>query len=234
MKYGLANILRAVNGLRLRHGIGRRYAGRLSEFLTAAPPPAGSTTMATWVRDYLCAPAEQLGRRGAVCPFMPKALSAHRFHTIFQPGIDGRRPTLVKDVVLSHAEDFLALFPLREPDDAYNALLIVFPDVPEDRGGLMDDVHLEFKTHLMAKGLMLAPMHPRSIRGGYRNPAFPVFRAPLVCMAVRYMSEHDVVWVGHNRRAFGAYRARFGRLAEHGELAAPFLAAYRDALSRFG
>ena len=228
----LSTLLRRADGLRLRRGVGLRYRGTLDQFIAAGSPLAPE--IAHWVDEYLCKPQPRLGRNGAVCPFMLRAVAGHRFHVAFHPELDGRRVSPLKDVLVSHSADFLQRFPLRTPEDELNSVLILFPSIPRERGGLMDDLHLEFKTHCMARGLMLAPMHPDSTRGGLRNATFEVFKAPYACMAVRYMSEHDLVWVSHNRVAFNAYRRRFGEAFAHGEATSALIPEYRAATDRFG
>ena len=44
---------------------------RFSEVESAQDPDSSLTRIARWTREYLARPHPQLGRKGAVCPFVP-------------------------------------------------------------------------------------------------------------------------------------------------------------------
>jgi heptaprenyl diphosphate synthase len=212
--------------------IGRRYTGRLELASPEREPVAAD--MITWAKEYLAQPHPELGRKGAVCPFITKTLAAGRFLVTVHPEVT-RSEAQIRDIVLSHADEFLRRYP-KSTGDTSTSLLIVLPNLLPAAHGLVDAIHADTKTHLMKQKLMVAALHPRSTHPAIWNPAFPVLRAPLPCFAIRHMVVHDIVFVGHNLSAFQRYDREFGALFAQGKVPNEFgyVDLYAAARSRFG
>ena len=101
---------------------------------------------------------------------------------------------------------------------------------------LLDDLHDELKTSLMSSDIMVSAFHPQSERPALWNPAFHVLRAPFAGFAFRRMDVRDIVFVGHNPKAFAHYRARFGPRFARGEISDDhgYVTAFTQAVARFG
>src|SRR5262245_42858435 len=89
----------------LRAGVGRKYAGRPAQLLSPQGLQQANEMMA-WARGYLSHPHPELGRAGAVCPFVPKSLNSGRFYMVLHEEVDGRDLTVLRDILLSHSDAF--------------------------------------------------------------------------------------------------------------------------------
>ena len=209
---------------------------------TVLPEPLSASTLEqaemvfAWVRDYLGESHPQLGREGAICPFVKLSVAKDLLSVVFHGEIDGSSAVPIREAILNHAEAFLTRFPATRRDHRLAALMIVFPAIPEERAHLLDDIQNEIKTHLMRRGLMVTTVHNHCPRPALSNPQFPVSRAPFIAFAIRSMVVQDIVFVGHNSAAFAAFLARFGGLYAENKVSNEFgyVDRFHEAESRFG
>jgi hypothetical protein len=188
-----------------------------------------------WVQQFLAEPHPLLGRPGPICPFVQGAMKLDRLEVAFESDVDGADIAPIRAALLRHAQDFAVHSQGSAPADGFNSRIIVFPNVPQSRGPLLDQVHTELKTDLMREDVMVSAFHPLSARPALGNPQFRVFQAPFVAFALRRMDVRDIAFVGHNRRAFARYKDRFGPVHEQGLVSDEFgyATAYREAVKRF-
>lgn len=172
--------------------------------------------MIEWMESFVAAPHPDLGRKGAVCPFVQKAMQLDRLFLAFHDEIDGRSRVALRAILLSYAKRLRERYPPDAADDALASYVIVFPNVPEARLPVLGRVHDETKSHLMQHDVMAAVFYRGCTKGGARNPRFALFaNAALPCIVLRHMDLRDIVFLGHNRVAFERYRARYApRFAE--------------------
>jgi heptaprenyl diphosphate synthase len=151
--------------------------------------------------------------------------------------VDGANVQRLRRIVLDEARGFLERWPWDASKNAFASLVLVFPKLPDASLAVLDQVHDQLKTHLIAKrDLMFSPFHKRSTKPSISNPDFAVFRAPFPMLAIRHMDVRDIVFLDHNPRAFRRYRARFGSLYERGEMSDEFgyVRRYVEACRRLG
>jgi len=191
----------------------------------------------TWVRDYVGKPHPELGRNGAICPFVPTALRKHRLRLCIRrdigPDDDPRKMSVV---LLEHARDLLRRFPLRTHEDELNCVVVGFPGLTGASGNAVDFAHEREKSLLMGNGLMASQFHSDCHKPGARNPDFELYRSPFPCLVIRHMGVHDIAFVDYNRLAFAEYRRRFGGDYDAGRVGDEhgYLSRYRAAVERFG
>jgi ATP-grasp domain len=189
-----------------------------------------------WTDRYLAEPHAQLGRNGPICPFIKRAVAEDRVFIAIHDEIDGRSRARLRSVLLDRTDELLERFPEALTHGTVFGVVIVFPNLPEYRAILLDKMHAEMKSFLMARGVMLSPFHPRCQKPARWNPSFEVSRAPFAGLVIRHMAPHDIVFVSHNRKAFQGYRKRFGHLYDDGKMAneSGYVDEYSAALKRFG
>jgi len=189
-----------------------------------------------WVRGYLMKDHPQLGRAGPVCPYAQRSLAGGQLQIVFHGEVNGKSYARLRAAVLRRGRALTKQLRKRLPGDEYSSVVMVFPALPEDKYGLVDRVHAEMKSALMAREVMISPFHPRSEKPGQHNPAFRASRAPFACVALRPMNLHDIHFVAHNEAAFATYSQRFGPQYDARRVTNEYgwVDAYRSALGRFG
>ncbi|MBV8517206.1 MAG: hypothetical protein JO197_07365 [Acidobacteria bacterium] len=162
-----------------------------------------------WVRRFLAKPNQELGRPGAVCPFVPGALAQDTIWLTLAPHTQAQRNEIVATVA-RFRDRFLTLDPKDGEDSMSKAILIVFPYLTSADAGLIDDVQLDLKPSFVEHGMMLGEFHERNESPGLRNPQFRPLRSPIPMLAIRYMVDSDLPFL-HRSIYNPALRADFIR-----------------------
>jgi hypothetical protein len=151
--------------------------------------PLAVTT--AWIKSFLARPHPDLGRSGPVCPFVPGANGQDTIWLASVPEGRGDRQVII-DIVSRYRDLFLELEPRTGDSAMMKAMVIVFPNVPSDDAGVIDEVQLALKPLFVEDGLMIGEFHERNDGGGLRNPDFHPLRSPIPSLAIRFMVESDL------------------------------------------
>lgn len=145
-----------------------------------------------WVKNFLGRPHPNLGRSGAVCPFVPYSLKSNSIHLAVIRTKD-LYPQQLAEVVGSYRDIFLSI-EVKEQELAINrAFLLIFPDIDlEDASKLVDSVQQKLKPLFVESGLMIGEFHKRNETPGLHNPNFRPLRSPIPLLAIRFMVEADL------------------------------------------
>jgi len=190
----------------------------------------------TWAEEYLAKPHPELGRKGPICPFVKHTVDIGRYFVSVQARIDGSSLHALRGAVLDEAAAFLQHSPNVGSKGAFGSLVMVFPNIPDARLGILDEIHSELKTALMERDLMFSPFHKYSNKPSISNPDFKVFRAPFAALVVRHMDVRDIAFLNSNRKAFMHFHARYAHLFSQGKVSNEFgyVRMYDEARARFG
>lgn len=145
-----------------------------------------------WVKNFLGKPHPELGRSGAVCPFIPRAL---KLNTIQLAVIRTKNlePQQIEEIVKHYREVFLNLEPGKEELAFHKSIMLIFPDIPEAAAcQLIDGVQQRLKPFFVEAGLMLGEFHQRNESPGLHNVNFRPLRSPIPMLAIRFMTESDL------------------------------------------
>ncbi|KUO06369.1 DUF6875 domain-containing protein [Streptomyces sp. DSM 15324] len=188
-----------------------------------------------WLDSYITQPHEQLGRSGAVCPFVMPARRADAVETVVRLVGPAASLSLLKEIIRCGLDEF-EQFDWQTSNAALRALLIVLPDLPHEAFGMLDEAHAQVKTETVERGLMIGQFHPECDEPAARNPAFMVSRSPVPLVAVRAIAVHDILFLGERADWFAQYHRRFGERYRSGsDGAGPLLmTAYHKALALHG
>lgn len=199
------------------------------------PPPEMGRVVQEWLREYVEAPHPDLGRPGAVCPFVTPSRRAGALvvracdWSAWQP----EQPDLPRMLALIEAiVDRFRHTEWTSTNTMLHTLLVVIRNLPRRDWPLIDRGHRLAKDEIVAHRMMLGQFHPECAEPAARNPMFPVNRAPLPAFAVRNLALHDVLFLNGNRRWFEHYRAQFGRRYS-GHVDPLFRSLFDDASRRF-
>ncbi len=212
-------------------------AGSSSAHAAAPDSAARSAAIVQWARQYLGRPHARLGRPGAICPFVRKTIDLDQFLVKFYDDVDGTDLAALRGLVLQESRSFRKTHPRSAPDGLFSSVVLVFPHLRQANFIVLDQLHDELKTHLIAKHeLMSSPFHPRSVKPSVTNPEFPVFRAPLPMLAIRHLDVRDIAFICSNERAFRRYYGAFAEQFARGAVSNEFghVTAYGEACKRFG
>ncbi len=173
--------------------------------------------LSQWLTDYIGRPHDDLGRPGAICPFVEPALRAG--------GVVVRtaawEPAYGADELARIIEDAVATFESTEwvvSEPNRQAVVVALPTMPEHQWPLVDEIHRRVKRQIVEAGLMLGQFHPECCAPAVRNKTFPVDRAPVPVFVVRRMAVHDILFLADDPHWFRSYRSRFGDLYDSGRV----------------
>jgi hypothetical protein len=199
----------------------------------ATPDPEIEATVDHWLREYVSRPHPELGRSGAVCPFVAPAMRVGSLAIAQHTGLARTGPAhLAEDELRELIHRMARDFEEREwahSNATLHSLVLVLPDLPPSRWSALDRLQAELKAELADRGLMLGQFHPQCPEPAARNPFFAVSRSPVPLLAMRRMALHDVLFLQHDRGYFAAYRRRFADRYEQGTVTDPL---FRDAYQR--
>ncbi len=183
-----------------------------------------------WVDEYVTQPHPQLGRDGPICPFVGRLVESGNLHVEIDETVHGDDAAAMEIRMRTAVAAYRAL-----PNAHRKALVVVFANVTGDDVAVVDGVQDALKGELVPQGLMIGQFHPLSTEPGARNPHFLANRAPFAAIALRPMSDHDIVFLDRTAEMFREYDSRFGHEFSGGRELDRFLVErYNAARARFG
>jgi len=143
-----------------------------------------------WTRSFLGKPHPDLGRKGAVCPFiLPSIASDNIWLVEFTEDLNFEK---ICRMIRYYGELFLRTEPVAMPKAINKAFVIVLSSIKEEDTELVDQVQLNLKEHFINQGLMLGEFHSSNDTSGLRNESFRPLRSPIPMLAIRHMTETDL------------------------------------------
>jgi hypothetical protein len=184
----------------------------LTTLADPSPPPGSEREFELvkhWAKNHLGKSHPDLGRVGAVCPFIDATMKKDLLRVIFLRGNSFDHDSLV-GLIAEIAAVFPELPPVDGPDSTYKAVLVVFPELTDF--SQIDSVQAECKSAFVERGLMVGQFYPGHQQGGLHNPDFKPLDAPLPMLAVRKMVASDYPFLNGNDVWMKAYLSRFARV----------------------
>src|SRR4051812_16260708 len=112
-----------------------------------------ATTILNWAREYISKPHPDLGRPGPICPFVPPSIEKDLFYMKFHYEIEGTDFRRLKKLLLHYTDIFLRECPMGDSEQSFKSLLLIFPQIPDERATILDDVHALVKSDFVEDGL---------------------------------------------------------------------------------
>lgn len=193
-----------------------------------------SSTVLTWAQNYISQPHPDLGRDGAVCPFVQPSIEKDYFYLAMRYDVDGMDPLSIQQVLLDYADVFFECLPLCEPENVYKAIVVCFPNIPDHCARVLDTVHAQIKDVFVQKGMMIGQFYKDCPEPAARNPFFKISISPIPLVAMRYMSIHDILFLNTCKEWFMEYDKRFGNKYSANKVSSvTYREAYQEARARF-
>jgi len=163
-----------------------------------------------WVRQYLCRPHPDLGRKGDVCPYAESSVLKGTFHMAVYPNRPAD-PGEITELLTRYRDWFVGLEPRTGAAAQFKTIVVLFPelDSPEGRA-LIDATQQLLKSEYVAHGLMIGEFHngPPD-KPGLWNPEFRPLRSPVPLLAIRHMVPTDLPFLRDDQQHVAAYLTRF-------------------------
>jgi hypothetical protein len=115
-------------------------AGRTSDLATTDRDALRAVS--AWIEDFVARPHRDLGRAGAVCPFVPGSLERRTLWLAAEHVADLGVPEVV-ELMDDYKRLFLEVAPAGGEDAIYKTIIVAFPDLPAERAGALFDGVLE-------------------------------------------------------------------------------------------
>lgn len=164
---------------------------RVSEVARDYPESSPLACVLDWMHAFLARAHPELGRKGAVCPFVPMSLEQD---SIWMAEIADDSATVdsISAVISQYRDLFLATEPTSGPDTINKAFAVVFPNLGPDGAGVVDQVQNRLKKDFVDQGLMLGEFHAANESPGLRNAEFRPLRSPIPMLVMRHMVDSDL------------------------------------------
>lgn len=164
---------------------------RVSEVARDFPESSPLANVLDWMHEFLARAHPELGRKGAVCPFVPQSLEQD---SIWMAEIADSTATVesISAVISEYRELFLKTEPVSGPDTINKAFVVVFPNLGPDGASVVDEVQNRLKKDFVDLGLMLGEFHSANQSPGLRNADFRPLRSPIPMLAMRHMVDSDL------------------------------------------
>lgn len=151
------------------------------------------TETAAWLRSFLTRPHPELGRKGAVCPFMEQSLKLGRtaLSSVDVGGPRGRRrfETTARSALARLGDG-------DSGDNIYNAFVMVPVGADENvRRAMVLEVQQALKSEAVAAGKMVGEFFPGHPMRGIHNDSFRPLASPHPVLAVRAMVITDILFL---------------------------------------
>lgn len=155
-------------------------------------------TVRDWITNFLGRPHEDLGRPGAVCPFVTPAIAENMLKITssdIEPDADALHSLLqerkAKFIATQSGCDSSNLI--------YASHVIVLPKYKtSEHTKIMDEVQASLKIEFMNEGLMIGQFHPHLNTPGLHSAAFLPHRCPTSCFGIRHMIPSDHVFISQH------------------------------------
>jgi hypothetical protein len=172
--------------------------------------------VADWIKAFVARPHKELGRAGAVCPFVPGALERKTLW-LAPEQIAGRGVEDVVELMTCYASLFLNTQPTDGEDASSKVIVVVFTDLSADRAqGLFDDVlqRLAVRSYVEA-GIVFGAFYEGNEGTAIYNSSFRPFTSPVPFLFVRHGVIGDWKFFLDDENWLDLWARRFGESAVH-------------------
>jgi hypothetical protein len=162
-----------------------------------------------WIQTFVASPHPDLGRAGAVCPYVHASLDKDMIHVACRTESDCADPAL--RAAIERSVPWFTELLRRTPEATRHltVLLFVLPLVDRVDPRPIKALHAVLKDHLVKRGLMIGVFYPTSTEPSRWNPEFRPSQSPVPFFAIREMIASDLHFLVDDRRHAMAYLDRF-------------------------
>jgi hypothetical protein len=155
---------------------------------------ANAQSVRDWLTSFMAKPNANLGRAGAVCPFVPSAIAQD---TIRLLSFSGDTIDRLKEITRAEASALQVRMKERPDQRPLHVTIMLFPTADS---ATIDAAQDQLKEELVDLGLMIGEFHPKHSGPGLHNPNFQPMRAPVPLLVLREMVRQDLVFLSDEKR----------------------------------
>jgi hypothetical protein len=172
--------------------------------------------VADWITSFVAKPHKDLGREGAVCPFVPGSLQRKALWLAPEQIADRSVPAVI-ELMNGYIRRLLDAQPTYGDDEKFKVIVVVFPDLPADRAqGLFDDVLQALAAPSYAEdGVLFGPFYEGNEGTALYNANFRPFTSPVPFLFVRLGVVSDWKFLLDDDELLNVWGRRFGESAVH-------------------
>jgi len=148
-----------------------------------------------WVENFMGQPHPDLGRPGAICPFVARSLHEGAMTFAVMP-ITESSVTEGLQKLSTLLNYFQALTPTDDELIPLQSLVVFFSGLSADKTAtFIEASHRVLKGFFISHGLMLGEFHPESHVPSVHQANFHPLKSPLPAMVLRHLSLHDFTFI---------------------------------------
>lgn len=165
-----------------------------------------------WVSNFLAKPHSDLGRTGAVCPYVQYSEEKEYFKVGMFQDTDPEQDEII-DLITELKDVFVQMNSANKKDEKFKAITILFPNLNDAKvTEIIDGVQHKLKPEFVKQGMMIGQFYENCQEGGLRNSNFRPLQSPIPLLAIRYMVETDWPFLEGDRVLELAYQDNFGKI----------------------
>lgn len=145
-----------------------------------------------WVRTFIARPHKDLGRSGAVCPFVRPSLQQYLLYlTVCRFDAPLTVEAMYQRLVI-YGNILQRMEPTQGESAKLRSILMVLPEMDDALAdALMPDLHTQLKTTMLYQGILTGQFYPTCPVPATWNPQFFPLQSPVPMFAIRPLLETD-------------------------------------------
>ena len=175
----------------------------------AAVSDGALSILADWVAAYPMNEHAELGRSGAVCPFVKQASRLDTLRLSISQAHPEDEDSVFAEIRINF--DHLTQIPAPSGRERLRTIVVGFPNCASEDGiAMLERVYKRHKYYTLLRFRMIAFFHGGSETHGLWNQDFRPMRAPMPVLGMRYLIEQDAVFAAKHKLLIVPYLLRFG------------------------
>ncbi|WP_242319900.1 DUF6875 domain-containing protein [Bacillus cereus group sp. BfR-BA-01349] len=148
-----------------------------------------------WIENTIAKPTPHIKRKGAICPFVPKALDIESIYLTF-PKENMEDISQLVEYMIHCMNEFLEITPTFPDESAiYKSFIVAFPYLNKNNAELLKKVRSEVKPYFIQNGVTCGEFFEENVDRSIRNEDFYVAKSPIPLIAIRYITPHDELFL---------------------------------------
>ncbi|PEQ66868.1 DUF6875 domain-containing protein [Bacillus cereus] len=148
-----------------------------------------------WLENTIGKPTPHIRRKGATCPFVPKALDIDSIYLTF-PKENIEEISQLAEYMIHCMNEFLQTPPhIADESAIYKSFIVAFPYLNESNSIILKKLRAKIKPYFIRNGVTCGEFFEENTDKSVRNEEFYVAKSPVPLIAIRYVTPHDELFL---------------------------------------